>query len=121
MNNVSRKDVHWMPESTTNPWKVPALMALSFAFSESVLCIMSALFRKDWLLVTVSICGPLAMIVGVYSTLNIPISSDENSPAVKGSVQSYHFLFILSCVYVVTYGFYYGVAQILLRQDAGLR
>jgi hypothetical protein len=122
MNVIPGKNVQCIAESGGSRWKLPALMGLSFAVSESALCILSAVWKRDWLLFAVSLCGPIAMGAGVYLTLKSPADPGEDMVSMaRMRDQSYRFLLILSSVYVVTYGFYYAVVQILLREGTGLR
>jgi hypothetical protein len=92
------------------------MMGLSFAAFESALCVMSTILKHDWLLFAVSLCGPVALGVGAYLVMNKSASTDRDAAvAVKTCDLSYRFLLILSSVYVVTYGFYYAVVQLLLK------
>jgi hypothetical protein len=114
MNESSEKSVQGADEG--HQWKLPALMSLALPLSVSTLCIMSTILKHDWILCAVSFCGPLAMAVGVYLTLK-SISSAKKEPGVTETShdQAYRSLLVLSCVYFVTYLFFYGAVQLLMR------
>ena len=92
-------------------WKLPSYMGLSFAFSVSLLCIMSTVWKHHWELFAVSLCGPIAMGVSVPFLLKIPADL-EHTAMLRD--QAYRALLILACVYVVTYAFFYAVVQLLM-------
>jgi hypothetical protein len=116
MNDIPEKSLQCV--SGGGRWRLPAIMSLAFPLSVSALCIMSTILKHDWVLCAVSLCGPLALGAGVSLLLKSQPGHDENTVLTEWMRdQVYRSLLILSAVYLVTYTFFYGAIQLLMKAE----